>query len=103
MIPNSSQVLYNIFFTPLNTKNQRRIETEEGVQHLDTGSNSLLGNLFAEKHMSLHPVLYDNLIETLTLHPKKKHYKKLINFIINEEKVENVSSELIHKMIKFGI
>jgi hypothetical protein len=46
----------------------------------------LAGNIFAQKEMKIHAIIYKNLLETMTLKPKKKHYKKLIEYIRKYER-----------------
>ena len=41
----------------------------------------LEGNLFAEKKLQLHPAVYKSLLETLVMRPKKKHFKKIVEYI----------------------
>jgi hypothetical protein len=41
----------------------------------------LEGNIFAKKGMKMHPMIYKNLLQTLTVRPKKKHFKKVVEYI----------------------
>ena len=68
-------MFYKIFFSPLTTEDERK-----------ESSNLLAGNLFAAKEMQIHPLIYKNLLESLTLQPKKKHFKKFIEYIRKIEK-----------------
>lgn len=51
--------------------------------------------------MQIHPLIYKNLLETLTLKPKKKHFKKLIEYIRKHEK--DVKPQLLDQLINVGI
>ena len=75
-IPNIELVLYNLFMSPLHTAKQRKE---------DKGNNILNGNLFAQKGFSLGFDGYKSLCETLTIRPKKKNLKKLLEFLDNVE------------------
>jgi hypothetical protein len=67
IIPNIELMFYNIFCSPLITKEQRK------------GKEDLLeGNLFTLPQMNLGSAVYKSLLETVALHPKKKHFKKII-------------------------
>ena len=46
-------------------------------------------------------MIYKNLLETLTLKPKKKHFKKLIEYIRKNEK--DVKPQLLDQLINVGI
>lgn len=90
MIPNVEYMFYKIFFSPLTTEDQRK-----------DNEDLLAGNLFAQKQMQIHPLIYKNLLETLTLKPKKKHFKKLIEYIRKNEK--DVKPQLLDQLINVGI
>ena len=90
MIPNVEYMFYKMFFSPLTTEDQRK-----------DNDDLLAGNLFAQKQMQIHPLIYKNLLETLTLKPKKKHFKKLIEFIRKNEK--DVKPQLLDQLINVGI
>ena len=51
----------------------------------------------------MHPMIYDNLLYTMSLRPKKKHMKKLVKFLIDHENSQNITPELINNLIDFGI
>ena len=59
----------------------------------------LAGNLF-KKDFEMPTEGYISLLETLALHPKKKHLKKIIQHIIRTQKPEDVDAEVID-MITF--
>ena len=90
MIPNVEYMFYKMFFSPLTTEDQRK-----------DNEDLLAGNLFAQKQMQIHPLIYKNLLETLTLKPKKKHFKKLIEYIRKNEK--DVKPQLLDQLINVGI
>jgi len=59
----------------------------------------LSGNIFADKEMRLPADVYEGLFQTLALQPKKKHYKKVIEYIRAHEPVEEVPEHIIDKMV----
>ena len=73
LIPNIELVLFKMFCSPITTRAERK-EADDKVK-------LLAGNIFAEKKMSLHPAVYRSLLETLTMRPNKKHYKKIIEYV----------------------
>jgi hypothetical protein len=56
----------------------------------DIGEHILLGNIFADKKVSLTYFGYKSLLETLFLKPKKKHFEKVVTHLLKYEKPENV-------------
>lgn len=85
-------MFYKMFFSPLSTKEQRK------------GAEDLLeGNLFAKDGINLGPQVYRSLLETMALYPKKKHYKKLMQHVIQYEDKNNISAELMKLLIGIGI
>jgi len=72
-------------------------------QGKDSSDHILLGNIFADKNVSLTYFGYKSLLETLVLHPKKKHFKKVVTHLINHEPKELVDAHLINMIIKIGI
>lgn len=46
---------------------------------------------------------YRSLLETLVLHPKKKHFKKVVTHLLKYEPKELVDPTLINMIIKIGI
>lgn len=63
----------------------------------------LAGNIFADKAMPLHPDVYRSLLETLTMRPNKKHFKKITAYIRKFEKKEDVTPVLIDQLVGVGI
>lgn len=81
-----------MFCSPITTKEIRK------------GSNDLLeGNLFTKNGLSLGPAVYRSLLETVALKPKKKHFKKIIQHMIEYEERENIPSELLELVAFIGI
>ena len=79
-------LFYRMFTSPITTKEQRKGK--------DTNENLLIGNIFSEKNVSLSYFGYKSLLETLIIKPKKKHFKKVVAYLLKHEKIENVDSEL---------
>jgi len=78
LIPNIELVLFKMFTSPLTTKEQRR------------GATDLLeGSLFRE--VTLDPSVYESLLESVAMNPKKKHFKKIIQHI--EEQSEPLTKD----------
>lgn len=95
-IPNIELLLYKMFFSPITTRPMR---SEKGADR----ENLLLGNIFAGRKMQLHEDIYNSLLVTLSLNPKKKHYKKIIEYIRQHEAVEGVSQTLLDHLVQIGI
>lgn len=94
-IPNIELLLYKMFCSPIATKELRK-EVDDKVK-------LLAGNIFAEKGMSMHPDVYRSLLETLTMRPNKKHFKKIVAYIRQCEKKEDVDPMLIDQIVSIGI
>ena len=92
LIPNIELMFYNIFCSPLTTKDIRK-----GNEDL------MVGNLFTLENLNLPPAVYRSLLETVALHPKKKHFKKIIQHLIYHSDPQNVSAELIELITYIGI
>ena len=80
-----------MFFSPITT----RAERANGADREDL----LLGNLFAGRQMRMHGEIYNSLLMTLSLNPKKKHYKKIVEYLRVHEPVEEVSQVLLDHII----
>ena len=93
-IPNVELLFYRIFCSPVTTKEMRK-EQE--------GSDILAGNIFAKPGINLGPSVYRSLLETVALHPKKKHFKKIVAHMTQFENKENVESQLIDLVTFIGI
>ena len=94
-IPNIELVMYKIFCSPIITAEQRATG--------DDKTNLLLGNIFADKKMSMPLEVYKSLLQTLTVQPKKKHFKKIVEYIKKFEPVERVTPQLLDQIISIGI
>ena len=91
-IPNIELMFYRVFCSPITTKDIRQ------------GNKDLLaGNIFAKQGINLGSQVYRSLLETVALHPKKKHYKKIVQHMLQYEDKENVDPELLQLMIFVGI
>lgn len=95
LIPNVELLFYRMFCSPITTKAERA-----GGNDRD---NVLLGNIFAEKKVSVTYFGYKSLLETLVLDPKKKHLKKVIAHLSEFEPKEKVDTSLINLIVKIGI
>jgi hypothetical protein len=54
------------------------ISTKELRANGKDKENLMVGNIFAQKGVSLSYFGYKSIFETLVLHPKKKHFKKIV-------------------------
>ena len=90
-IPNVELLLYKMFFSPITTRAERANGADRG--------NLLLGNLFSDRKMQLHEEIYNSLLMTLSLNPKKKHYKKIVEYIQVHEPVEKVNQILLDHIV----
>ncbi len=87
-------MFYKIFCSPISTKELRKTQESEDI---------LAGNIFAKDGMNLGPSVYRSLLETVALHPKKKHFKKIVSHLTQFENKENVESQLIDLITFIGI
>lgn len=92
MIPNIELMFYRIFTSPIMTKDIRK-DNEDLME----------GNIFARENINLGSAVYRSLLETVALHPKKKHYKKIIQHMLQFEDKDNVDPELIELLTFIGI
>jgi hypothetical protein len=92
LIPNVELLFYRMFSSPLTTKAERA-----------GGEDVLLGNIFAQKKVSVTYFGYKSLLETLVLDPKKKHLKKVIAHLSEFEAKEKVDASIINLIVKIGI
>jgi hypothetical protein len=53
--------------------------------------------------MSLPSEVYTSLLQTVAVLPKKKHFKKIVNYMLKHENVENIPSHVINQIIDVGI
>mmetsp|Transcript_47739 Transcript_47739/g.34998 ORF Transcript_47739/g.34998 Transcript_47739/m.34998 type:complete len:164 (+) Transcript_47739:2174-2665(+) len=92
LIPNCEMIIYKMFCSPLCTKELRDKKDRKEV---------LLGNIFAEKGVQLGPIVFRSLLETLYLYPKKKHFKKIVQYLLKVEEVH--PPEIVSLVIQVGI
>ena len=53
--------------------------------------------------MNMPEQAYKSLLQSVALQPKKKHFKKILQYVVLNEKPENVSSDLIDLITYVGI
>jgi len=53
--------------------------------------------------MSLSDDIYRSLLETMSINPKKKHFKKICEYVRKHEKIEDVKPVLLDHIINVGI
>ena len=92
LIPNVELLFYRMFSSPITTKAERA-----------GGNDVLLGNIFAQKKVSVTYFGYKSLLETLVLDPKKKHLKKVIAHLSEFEAKDKVDASIINLIVKIGI
>lgn len=83
IIPNVELVFYKIFCSPISTK---------AIRKEQESTDLLAGNIFAQEGLNLGPSVYRSLLETVALHPKKKHFKKIVQHMMQFENKENIDS-----------
>jgi hypothetical protein len=71
MIPNIELLLFKIFTSPMYNKAARKAGDSDDL---------LVGNLF--RGVNFKPSVYRSLLETVALQPKKKHFKKIMEHLI---------------------
>ncbi|CDW78620.1 UNKNOWN [Stylonychia lemnae] len=96
LIPNIELLFYKMFMSPITTKDLRKDGQDEG-------ENILIGNIFAQKRVPLTYFGYKSILETLALHPKKKHFKKVVKHLLEFEQKENIDAELLDMIIRIGV
>lgn len=90
LIPNIEMVFYRIFCSPLTNIEERKLKEK---------SNILAENIFAQKKVSLTLFGYRSLLETLSLYPKKKHFKKVITYLQEYEEKSMLNEEILNLII----
>lgn len=95
LIPNMEKLFYRIFCSPISTKEIRANGNDK--------ENLLVGNIFADKKVSLTYFGYRSLLETLVLEPKKKHLKKVIAHMTEYEHKDKIDPELIMMVTQIAI
>jgi len=94
LIPNIEVIFYRMFMSPITGKEERKGNDKE---------NLLYGNIFAPKKISLTYFGYKSLLETLILDPKKKHFKKVIAYLMAYEDKEKIDPEIFELIVKIGV
>jgi len=95
MIPNIEFILFKMFISPMQTK---------AIRKAGDADDLLVGNLF--RGTNLNASVYRSLLETVALQPKKKHFKKIVEHIIESQYNENskqVPGNIIDLVVSIGI
>ena len=95
MIPNIELLLFKIFTSPMYNKAARKAGDSDDL---------LVGNLF--RGVNFKPSVYRSLLETVALQPKKKHFKKIMEHLIESQYNENssqVPGDIIDLAVSIGI
>lgn len=77
--------------SPASTKSQRKLKDK---------TDPLAGNLFAREGVNFDSIVYESLLGTLVLYPKKKHLRKVCEHLARYGNPETTSAE-IPRMISF--
>jgi len=94
-IPNIELVFFKMFVSPISTMQQRKKHDKDDL---------LIGNIFHElRDFKMPKQAYISLLQTVALQPKKKHYKKIIQYIVLNESSSELSSDLIDMLTFIGI
>ena len=95
IIPNIELVFFKMFTSPITTKAERKRNEQEEL---------LAGNIFRQDEEFKMPLSgYRSLLQTVALRPKKKHFKKILQYIVLNEKPEDIPSQLIEMITQIGI
>jgi len=95
VIPNIELLFFQMFVSPIKTKKERKG---------NDGDDLLTGNLFHElPGFKMPEQAYGSLLQSVALNPKKKHYKKILQFLVLHEKPAEVTSEPIYMITFIGI
>ena len=96
IIPNIELILFKMFVSPVTTKGERKAAD---------GEDLLAGNLFHQLKgdFKMPNQAYVSLLQSVALNPKKKHFKKILQYLVLNEKPEDVESELIDLITFIGI
>jgi len=87
IIPNIEMVFFRMFASPITTKAERKMNEAEDV---------LAGNLFQDDDFKMPKQAYISLLQSVALKPKKKHFKKILQYVITNKRPEDVPSDLIN-------
>ena len=77
VIPNIEMVLFKMFVSPVSTYAERKKKD---------GEDLLAGNLFnGLKDFKMPKQVYISLLQSVALYPKKKHFKKILQYLVLNE------------------
>lgn len=94
-IPNIELIFFKMFASPISTMQQRKKHDKDDL---------LIGNIFHElRDFKMPKQAYISLLQTVALQPKKKHYKKIIQYMVLNETSSELSSDLIDMLTFIGI
>ena len=95
IIPNIELIFFKMFTSPITTKAIRKLRDSEDI---------LAGNLFHKTDFDKMPKqAYMSLLHSAALQPKKKHFKKIVQYLVLNEIPSEVAPELIDMIIFIGI
>lgn len=94
-IPNIEMMFFKMFVSPVSTKQLRKQQDKDDL---------LVGNIFHDQESFKMPKqAYISLLQSVSIQPKKKHYKKIIQFMVLNESANELSSDLIDMLTFIGI
>lgn len=94
IIPNIEMLFFKMFCSPVTTKEIRKKSDRE---------NLMAGNIFMLQDFNMPTDGYKSLLQTVSLHPKKKHLKKIIQHLQQCVEPKDVDPELIDMIVTIGI
>ena len=94
-VPNLEQIFFRMFVSPITTKKERARADPDDL---------LAGNIFMGLEGFTMPTdAYYSLLESVALSPKKKHFKKILQYLVLSEEPTKVSPQLIDLVTVVGI
>lgn len=93
LIPNIELLISKIFCSPYTKINKDAADSKD----------LLANNLFAQKKVKLSPQVYESLLHTNIVRPKKKHFKKIIQYMRQFEDASRMTPEIVDLVVKIGI
>lgn len=95
IIPNIELIVFKMFVSPVTTRSERKGADEDDI---------LKGNLFHSlQDFKMPRQVYLSLLQSVALNPKKKHFKKIVQYLILHEKAKDVDVELIDLITFIGM
>ena len=95
IIPNVEMVFYRMFVSPVSTYAERKQKD---------GEDLLAGNLFHDLDgFKMPKQAYVSLLQSVALNPKKKHFKKILQYLVLNESSQELSADLIDLVTFIGI